>query len=221
MQVLVDYREKSVLSKIEDILKDFELVNLPVGDFLLIFDDYGVLVERKSAQDFINSMKTNRLWEQMHRLLAEEVMGYHIKRRALLLHNYLEDEVILGGFGWNHIMGALMEIQFKYGIPVFHAESDDAFREFFRILIKRECEGKNEGEIEKRWMRIPPKKEMSEEEWKIYTLSSLPYIGEKLAKNLLTHFGSIEKIARANIIELKKVEGIGDKKARQIYRIFH
>jgi ERCC4-type nuclease len=221
MRVLVDYRERSILPEIEDVLGEYELVNLPVGDFLIILDEYGVLIERKSAQDFINSMKTNRLWEQMHRLMASEVLGYEIRRRALLLHYYLEDELLLSGFGWNHIMGALMEIQFKYGIPVFHAESAEALREFFRILIKREREGKNEGEIEKRWMRIPPKRVMSEEEWKIYALSSLPYIGEKLARNLLNHFGSIEKIARANIIELKKVEGIGDKKARQIYKIFH
>ncbi len=221
MKNLVDYRERRFISIIEDIISPYEFVNLPVGDFLFIFDDYGVLVERKSAQDFLNSMKTNRLWEQMHRILAGEVMGYPIRRRLLLIHGYLEDEIELSGFGWNHIMGAFMEIQFKYGIPIFVVENDDAIREFFRILIKREMEGKNEGDIEKRWMRVPPKRQMSEEEWKIYALSSLPYIGDKLARNLLEHFGSIEKIARANIIELKKVEGIGDKKAKQIYRIFH
>ncbi len=221
MKVFVDYRERSIIPEIEDVLGDYQLENLPVGDFLFVFEDYGVLIERKSARDFINSMKTNRLWDQLRRLLAEEVMDYKIKRRILLIHNCLEDEIILGGFGWNHVMGALMEIQFKYQIPIFHAENIDSLREFLRILIKREIEGKNEGDIEKRWTRIPPKRVMSDEEWKIYALSSLPYIGEKLAAKMLEHFGSIEKIARANIVELKKVEGIGEKKARQIYKIFH
>ncbi len=215
----MDYRERKMLS----FLKNFEpeMVNLPVGDYLLIFQDYGVLVERKSSGDFINSMKSNRLWEQMRRMLAPEVMDTPIKRRALLLHGTFEDLLTLSGFGWNHLMGAFMEIQYRYGIPVFFAENDEAFKEFFRILIKREEEGKNEGEIEPRWARVPPRRVMSEEEWKIYALSSLPYIGDKLARKLLKHFGSIEKIARANIVELKKVEGIGDIKARKIYRIFH
>ncbi len=219
MQVLVDYRERKILPLIEDVLEDFELVNLPVGDFLIC--EQGVLVERKSGCDFLNSIKSNRLWDQMRRVLADEVMGCNIRRRALLLHGSIEDELELSGFGWNHVMGALMEIQFKYRIPVFYAEDEEALREFFRILIRREKEGKNEGEIEKKWSRIPPKRVMSDEEWKIYILSSLPMVGEKLAKSMLKHFGSIEKIARANIIELKKVEGIGDKKAREIYRLFH
>lgn len=220
MRIFVDYRERSVLPLLESVLGEFEMVNLPVGDFL-ICGEGGVLVERKSTRDFLNSMKTNRLWNQMLRLLADEIMGCKISRRALIIHGSVEEELLLSGFGWNHIMGALMEIQFKHGIPVFHAESDEALMEFFRILIKRENEGKNEGEIERRWERIPPKKYMSEEEWKIYALSSLPYIGEKLAKSLLDQFGTIERIARANIVELRKVEGIGEKKAKQIYRIFH
>ncbi|AGB04531.1 ERCC4-type nuclease [Aciduliprofundum sp. MAR08-339] len=220
MRIFVDYREHSVISLLESVLGKFEMVNLPVGDFL-ICDENGVLIERKSARDFLSSMKTNRLWDQMRRLLADEVMDCKILRRALLIHGSIEDELHLSGFGWNHVMGAFMEIQFKHGIPIFHAESDEALVEFFRILIKREGEGKNDGEIERRWERIPPKKSMSEEEWKVYALSSLPYIGEKMARKLLAQFGSIEKIARANIVELKKVEGIGEKKAKQIYRIFH
>ncbi|HDG62488.1 MAG: ERCC4-type nuclease, partial [Thermoplasmata archaeon] len=40
-------------------------------------------------------------------------------------------------------------------------------------------------------------------------------------KNLLRHFGSIEKIAIASIEQLMMVDGIGNKKAEQIYKIFH
>ncbi|RLF36187.1 MAG: ERCC4-type nuclease, partial [Thermoplasmata archaeon] len=48
-----------------------------------------------------------------------------------------------------------------------------------------------------------------------------PNVGEVLARNLLNHFGSISRIANAGIEELKLVEGIGDKRARQIYELFH
>ena len=220
MKVLVDYRERKILDLLKDALGDFELTNLPVGDFL-IAEDYGVLVERKSAADFLSSMRTNRLWEQLERMLVREVEGVEIRRRALVIHGCLWEEIEESGFGWNHIMGALMEIQYRYGIPVFHAEDDEALKEFLRILVKRERERKNEGEIERRWFRESPRRGMSEEEWKIYMLSSLPNVGEKLAKKMLERFGSVERIARANIEDLKKVEGIGDKKARKIWRIFH
>ncbi len=218
-RIYVDYRER----RIAELLSDFtiELVNLPVGDYLIHMGDYGVLVERKSSCDFVNSIKNSRLWEQMRRMLAPEVLDIPVRRRGLVVHGLLSDVLFSSGFGWNHIMGALMEIQYKYGIPVFYAEDDHALLEFFRILIKREEEDKNEGEVEQRWARIPPKRNMSEREWKLYVLSSLPGVGPKLAALLLTKFGSLEKIARANPIELQKIPGIGEKKARQIYRIFH
>ena len=38
---------------------------------------------------------------------------------------------------------------------------------------------------------------------------------------LLEHLGALEKIAKVNIIELKKGPGIGAKKARGIYRAFY
>ncbi len=220
MQFLVDYRERGVLEIVGDVLGDYEMTNLPVGDFFLI-SGYGVLLERKSASDFLSSMRTNRLWDQLERMLVPRVNGVEVRRRGLILHGCLDDVLEESGFGWNHVSGALMEIQYRYGIPVFHVESDDALREFFRILVKREMEGKNEGEIERRWYRESPRRGMSEEEWKIYTLASLPYVGEKLAKKLLERFGSIEGVARASVGELKRVEGIGEKKARIIHRILH
>jgi len=219
LKIYMDYREPKIDALLENF--DVEIANLPVGDYLLQMGDYGVLVERKSSLDFVSSIKNNRLWDQMQRMLADEVMNIFIKRRALVIHGFLSDPLFSSGFGWNHIMGALMEIQYKYRIPVFYAEDDDALVEFFRILAKREIEGKNEGEIEKRWSRIPPKRFMSEREWKLYVLSSFPNIGPKLAEELLERFGTIEKIARANILELKKIPGVGEKKAKSLYKIFH
>ncbi len=221
MKVYLDYRERKILKYVVEIADYVEITNLPVGDILVSSGNEGVIVERKSAGDFIESMKNNRLWEQLRRMLADEVMGIKIVRRALLICGLLTPKLMESGIRWNNVMGAFMEIEFNYGIPIFHAEDENALREFLRILIKREREKKNRGEIKKLWMRVQPRREMSEEEWKIYALSSLPFIGEMTAKKLLERFGSIERIARASIVELKKVEGIGDKKARKIYRIFH
>ena len=221
MKIYLDYRERKILKYVVEISDYTEITNLPVGDILISSAEEGVLIERKSAMDFIESMKNNRLWEQLRRMQTSEVWSVKISRRALLICGLLTPALIESRIKWNNVMGAFMEIQFNYGIPIFHAEDENALKEFLRILVKREKESKNSGEIKKLWARIPPHREMSEEEWRIYVLSSLPFIGETIAKKLLKKFGSIEKIARASIVELKKVEGIGDKKARKIYRIFH
>ncbi len=221
MRIHLDYRERKIEGLLRERLKEVLTEPLPVGDILIEFDGYGVIIERKSASDFAASIKNNRLWEQLRRMLVSRVLDVPIRRRALLIHGDIYEMIEQSGLRWSHIMGAYQDIQFNYGIPVFHAPDDEALVEFLRILILREEGGKNSGEIKELWSRAVPKKNMSDEEWRIYVLSSLPFVGEKMARNLLAQFESIERIARANISELKKVEGIGDKKARRIYRIFH
>jgi len=49
---------------------------------------------------------------------------------------------------------------------------------------------------------------------------TIPDVGEKTKKLLLKHFGSIEKITKASIEELKKINGIGDQTAAKIYNFF-
>jgi ERCC4-type nuclease len=44
----------------------------------------------------------------------------------------------------------------------------------------------------------------------------LPMIGPKLAKTLLNHFGTIEKLAAASEDDLKAVSGLGEKRAKLI-----
>ena len=62
---------------------------------------------------------------------------------------------------------------------------------------------------------------MDDQSWKIYILSSIPYVGEKTAKILLEKFGTIENISKASIQELKKIKGIGEEKAKLIHRLLH
>ena len=220
-RIIADYRERKVISVLKDALGEVEVTNLPVGDFLVVCNDTALLIERKEVSDFIASMKSNRLWEQLRRMLIAELMNLKVVRRALLLHGLMSEALKGSGVGWNNVMGAFMEIQYNYGIPLFHAENDDSLIQFFRIALKRECEGKNGAEIRELWARPIPKRGMSEDEWKVYVLSSLPLVGEKMAESLLSHFGSIERVAQANPVELRKVEGIGEKRAKLIFKIFH
>ncbi len=220
-KIFLDFRERKIEPLLRSLFEDVEVKTLPVGDIFMVFDTHGVLVERKSACDFLNSIKSNRLWEQLRRMHVDRLDNVPVARRILLIHGQIEDVIEEAGMRWSHVMGAYQDIQFNYRIPIFHAPDEHAMGEFFRILVKREMENKNAGEIKELWSRAIPKKAMSDEEWKIYVLSSFPFVGEKIARALLSHFGSIERIATASVEELKNVEGIGEKKARRIHELFH
>ena len=57
---------------------------------------------------------------------------------------------------------------------------------------------------------------LSEKEIQEYIISSFPNIGSRLAPHLLSHFKTIKNIINADESELKKVELIGPKKAKQM-----
>ncbi|MFP3318712.1 MAG: ERCC4 domain-containing protein [Thermoplasmata archaeon] len=219
--IYLDYRERRIIPIALEIDSHVEVTNLPVGDILLPIGNECILIERKESHDFIDSIKNSRLWDQLARLHSQEnVLDFRIKRRALIIHGNLLPAVVNERLSWASVFGAMMEIVYVYNIQIFQVETDYSFGEFLRVFRNREEEGKNESEAKVRWERkIEYKKD--ELSWKLYILSSIPYVGEKTAKKLLEKFGTIENISRASIYDLMKVEGIGKEKARIIYRLLH
>ncbi len=56
-------------------------------------------------------------------------------------------------------------------------------------------------------------------EQQLFIIESLPNIGPVNAKNLLKHFGSVEKVLNASEAQLQDVEGIGKKTAKDIRKV--
>jgi ERCC4-type nuclease len=196
-----------------------------------VVSNYGaVIIERKTVNDFLYSIRSNRLWDQLLRMMkTEEVFEYPVKRRILLIHGNFED--IFDSFEfddeydlivrWSQLMGAYLEIIYVYNTPIIHAESDMAFKAFMRILVKRESSGMNEKLPDAKWYKKPARADLPIMDRKKYILSSIPYIGDRLAENLLMYFKTISNVACASVEDLQKVPKIGKKKAELIYRIFH
>ena len=160
---------------------------------------------------------------------AEEILGYSVKRRILLIHGNFEDYFQIVNFDsqrdlllhWSQLMGAYMEIIYVYNTPIIHAESDIAFKAFMKILAKRESSGSNDKLPDARWYKKPARADLPIKDRKKYILSSLPYVGDRLAENLLRSFNTISEIACASVEALQKVPKIGKKKADLIYSMFH
>ena len=86
LRLLIDYRERNLAALLEGVCEEIDFAQLPVVDYLLISGSEAIVVERKTVNDFLSSVRSNRLWDQLLRMMsAEEVLGYPIKRRMLLI----------------------------------------------------------------------------------------------------------------------------------------
>lgn len=58
---------------------------------VLIAGDAGaLLLEHKTVRDLVSSVRSNRLWSQLVRMLeTRELLGYEIKRRLVVIHGGL------------------------------------------------------------------------------------------------------------------------------------
>ncbi|MGQ4833521.1 MAG: ERCC4 domain-containing protein [Candidatus Asgardarchaeia archaeon] len=229
-KLYVDTREPS---NIQEIMKSLfpnkvEIKILDVGDFIFDFIKYVVITERKSIEDFVNSIRNNRIWEQLQKIAnIKEMHGKEVKRKVLLidgtLDQFMPDSQFLSEKQKNKfyasIMGAIQQIVFVYGVPIIFADNQVALKQFFRILVKREENGKKDA--------IPSVKCTKEEnrfsgeiDYRIVMLTAIPTIGPQLAKNLLKRYRSIRNIVNATKESLAKVPGIGTKRAEIIFNFF-
>ncbi len=66
--LIIDSSEKNhtktaVIKQCESLGIEYETRSLPVGDYL--WDDLNLIIERKTVQDFVSSVKSNHLWSQL------------------------------------------------------------------------------------------------------------------------------------------------------------
>jgi ERCC4-type nuclease len=136
MRVLLDYREAACYDTLMELSEELdfplEVMNLKAGDIAII-GEKALLIERKSPNDLVSSIRNNRLFEQLVKLLsAENTGGKEVSRTALLVHGELFGYLALEKDYYAQIYGALMEVSFVYGLPVFFATNDGELKSFLR-----------------------------------------------------------------------------------------
>ena len=201
IKIYVDHREfRSEVVKI--LSQQFVLVPhaLSVGDYLI---SERMIVERKTANDFLESIKDGRLFSQM----MDMRKNYQV---PILI---IEGELFTGGFHENSIYGALASIIGDYRISVIFTRDAQETAKLIEFLVKREYSPKEEIAIRKE------KRAMSDEERQRYIVESLPNVSAKLSHRLLEHFGSVRNVINAEVGELMQVKGIGRKIAEDIYEV--
>ncbi|MFA5357711.1 MAG: DEAD/DEAH box helicase [archaeon] len=180
---------------------------LDTGDYVLSRE---VCVERKTVEDFIGSMIDGRLFSQLVNLRES------YEKPLLIVEGKMEELFTLRNIHKNAIMGALTSIALDYNVPILNTKDAKETAEFIYVIAKREQLGRDK-EIGLRFGR----KGLTLEEQQRFIVEGIPMVGPMLAKSLLKEFGSIKKIANADEKQLQKVENLGEKKAKRIFKVFN
>jgi Fanconi anemia group M protein len=207
VKVYADRREirSHVVHSLEKLGVEVILRTLEVGDYV-VSDRVGI--ERKAAEDFLSTFLDGRdLFSQ----ISDLARAY---RRPLLI---IEGEGIYSKrqIHPNAIRGALSTVAIDFGVPVLFTRDEEDTAALISVIAKREQAGDLKKEINlhgtKTASTLPEQQE--------YLVSAISEIGPVVAKNLLQHFGNVERIMKASREELMEVELVGPKTADRIREV--
>lgn len=199
MDLFYDHREEK--SSVPDLLREMDLeiesANLSEGDYVI---GERVCVERKSAADFVSSLKSGRLWDQIGRMLERyEVVAVIVEGNPRFPEASLE--------------GAMAGVV-RRGASLVRVTDREETASFIRRIAVQEKKPRRakRPHSQRRW-RGPD--EVSED-----LLAAIPGVSVSRAEDLLGHFGTLQNVALADEKALQEVPGIGKKTAAEIASVF-
>ena len=201
--IFIDTREAP-----SGILDYFAQYDCDIQKKMLLYGDYlasdRVVIEKKTTDDFINSIIDKRLFQQL------KAMKDNFEKPILII----EGNTLYGRLQPNVIRGALAAVTIDLSIPIIWTkDSADTAGIVYWIAKKEQLLEKRE--IVLRNKKVPKTIEGQQE----YLVSSLPDISIIRAKALLKYFKTPQKIFNASEEELRKVKGIGKGIAKKIKKV--
>jgi DNA excision repair protein ERCC-4 len=209
VQIVVDDRERpsGVIAELEKAGKAIVKVeHLSIGDYCV---DGAVLIERKTATDFAQSLMDGRLFSQAGRMSSSpfrpayiiegtsaEWSGVRVSREAL--------------------QGALVTLMLIFDVPVFRSTEPAETARLIYYIGSQLVRLRDPGYTPYRQAKAKRKKTRQ-----LRVLQSLPGIGVDRAKKLLERFGTVRACLTATPAELSQVEGIGSKTAAAIDQVIN
>jgi len=200
MQIFVDSREREMAKLLESRSIVVTVKNLEVGDYVV---SDRVAIERKTAADFVASIIDPQ--RNLFRQIADLARTY--ERPVLILEgrNLYSTQMNAAS-----IRGAMISVAVDYGVPIIPTEDRDETASVIALLAAREM---REGRPPKMHGHKTARTLKEQQE---YLISSISSVGPTVARNLLKHFGSVEKIMTASSEQLQGVELVGPKIAERI-----
>ena len=200
LQVFVDPRERDMGKLLEALGAEITMKVLEVGDYVV---SDRVAVERKTAQDFVASIIDPK--RNLFRQISDLARSYDKPVLILEGRDFYTRQV-----NPNAIRGAMASIAVDYGVPIIPTEDRNETAAVIAMLARREQKVGHELKVHGH------KTARTLKEQQEYLISAIPSVGPAVARNLLKHFGTIERIMTASKEELQQVELVGPKIADRI-----
>ena len=197
--IIVDIHEKNslVVSELVSLGADIEFKSLEVGDYIA----QDVIIERKTASDFLSSMISKRLQNQLIGLKQHE-------KSILIIENF--DERYDTNINTNAIRGFIMSVLLNFKVPIIFTEDYQDTAHYLYILGKH----KENQEISLRAKRHSLNKKQQLQ----FILEGFPGIGPSKAKKLIEKFKTIKNIINASEQDLQEILG---KKTKDFVDLIH
>jgi ERCC4-type nuclease len=200
----VDAREPSWIQELHfgGVPKNISL--LDTGDvWALCSDGQIVVIERKTADDLLNTLRAGRLLPECARMLDVSRYAYLVITGSMApdLNGMAVTARTVTGWQWAAVQGALLSIQ-ELGIGVIHFGQDTDFEQAVKWLA-----GRRRDPV----MLIPPVKTPQVLSVGESILASLPGIGLERAQAIMTHCGTSAQalVFLTDMSDAGKLDGIG------------
>ena len=134
--LIIDSQEKektknAVIKRCEELGIEYEVKRLTVGDYL--WDDINLVIERKTIQDYVSSIKTNHLWSQLNSM--QEYSEKYLFISGLWKDLYFRNKNLK--FTVNQRIGTLCSIAGHYNVKIIQFDNDNQLIEaIFKIREK-------------------------------------------------------------------------------------
>lgn len=211
IKIIADQREtRSGVVRSLDLMPDVEiqLVTLEVADYVL---SNRVGIERKDPEDFFNSLfglEKNKLWGQLFDLKNA------YERPILIFEGYYEELFSTRNVNPKAIQGILNSIALMQ-IPMIFSLNPAGTAEILKSIATKE-----QSEDKRPFSQHGKRSHMTPSEQLVYSVSSIPDIGNNTAIHLLEEFKSIKNIVNASGAELAEVKLIGKPTALRLISFF-
>ena len=175
--------------------------DLKIADY--VFKN-ALAMERKTVQDCLHSIFQGRAQEQALNMSQNYTLNIWCVSGDLSILKEKDQKAI---------MTFLANLQIRYKFITMILPDDTLMMYYFLIM----CYNLEHDLIPNYQVH---RHDLTNDEEQVGMLMGIMNIGIELARNLLTHFGTLEKIVQASQKELEKVEKIGKKKSNHIQEIF-
>lgn len=179
-----------------------QLEHLPVGDYAT----GRVLIERKTVQDFVDTLVDRDLFGQI-KALAES----SIRPILIIEGGTLQDLYDARNIHPNAIRNTLASIAADYDVSILFTKDAMETAAMIYAFARRED---NDSHTER--SRHTAKSSRHTNEALLYIMTAFPDVGPKAGRELLREFGTLRNVLMATKDELMAVKGVGEKTAAGI-----